>query len=95
MRDISDTVCPVADKELVEETPCEPDKPEDDCEEVNKKFLERCRKYRNCPDQGEEPVFVCQQKQCVSRSQPIFIFILQGVWGLLCEVFIILSSKSV
>ena len=43
LRDISDTVCPVADKELVEETPCEPDKPEDDCEEVNQKFLERCR----------------------------------------------------
>ena len=76
LRDISDTVCPVADKELVEETPCEPDKPEDDCEEVNQKFLERCQRYRNCPEQGEEPVFVCQQKQCVSRSQPIYIFIL-------------------
>ena len=57
----------MADKDLVEETPCEPDKPEDDCEEVNKKFLERCRKYRNCPSEEEEPVFVCQQKQCVSR----------------------------
>ena len=67
LRDISDTVCPVADKELVEETPCEPDQPEDDCEEVNKKFLERCLKYRNCPLEGEDPVFVCQQKQCVSR----------------------------
>ena len=72
----------VADKELVEATPCEPDKPEDDCEEVNKKFLERCQKYRNCPGQDEEPVFVCQQKQCVSRYQHISIsFVFWHFWG--------------
>ena len=77
---------------MLRETPCEPDKPEDDCEEVNQKFLERCRRYRHCPEQGEEPVFVCQQKQCVSRWQPIYIFILLGVLGSFCNFSIKIST---
>ena len=67
LRFVSDTVCPVADKELVEETQCGEETGEEDCREVNNRFMERCLKYRNCPRDDEDPVFVCQQKQCVSR----------------------------
>lgn len=36
---------------------------------VNERFLERCKKYNSCPEDGEDPVFVCQQNQCVSRRE--------------------------
>ena len=40
-------------------------------QEINKRFLERCQKYRNCPDLQEPPVFVCQQQTCVSRRETL------------------------
>ena len=81
---IQDTVCPVADKELVEHSDC--DNPEEDCkvtvdiivriimlyvQVINQRFLERCQKYRNCPESWEPPVFVCQQHTCVSRRETL------------------------
>ena len=69
--ELSDSVCPVADKEMVEETRCEEEKGEESCKEVNKRFLERCLNYRNCPLEDEPPVFVCSQSQCVSRRETL------------------------
>ena len=62
-------MCPVADKDLVEDTWCE--NPTEDCNLANQRFLERCVKYKSCPEPGEEPVFVCQQNQCVSRRETL------------------------
>ena len=70
-REVQDTVCPVADKELVEETRCEEEAGLEACKEVNTRFLERCLKYRNCPEEEEPPVFVCSQSQCVSRRETV------------------------
>ena len=38
---------------------------------INERFLERCQKYRNCPESWEPPVFVCQQQTCVSRRETL------------------------
>ena len=79
-------MCPVADKELVEHTTCDNPEEDCKVwdtirycfelgdfvfQEINERFLERCQKYRNCPDLQDPPVFVCQQQTCVSRRETL------------------------
>ena len=68
---VHDTICPVSDKELVEHTWCDNASAREDCKLVNDRFLKRCKKYRNCPEEDDPhgPVFICQQNQCVSRRE--------------------------
>ena len=63
-REVSDTICPVADKELVEHMVC--DNRDEDCEPVNKRFKEKCERYKDCPP--DPAPFICEQKQCVSKA---------------------------
>ena len=60
-----DTICPVSDKELVEDMECE-DRDEK-CDPVNNRFKEKCEQYGDCPP--DDKPFVCEQKQCVSRRE--------------------------
>ena len=62
---MADTICPVSDNELVEDMECE--NRDEDCEPVNRRFKEKCERYRDCPP--DEAPFVCEQKQCVSRRE--------------------------
>ena len=64
-RAVVDSICPVSDKELVEDMECE-DRDED-CDPVNNRFKEKCKRYGDCPP--DDKPFVCEQKQCVSRRE--------------------------
>ena len=61
---ISDTVCRVSDRDLVEQMPCDLDI---DCISLNRRFASKCADYGFCPDNSSRQVFVCEQHQCVSR----------------------------
>ena len=61
-----DTVCPVADRDLVETMPCKLDL---DCLPLNQRFATKCGAYGFCPDNSSGAVFVCEQEQCVSRRE--------------------------
>jgi hypothetical protein len=63
---VTDTVCPVADRELVEAMPCTKDL---DCLPLNQRFGRKCGLYGFCEAPAGRPVFVCKQKQCVSRRE--------------------------
>ena len=63
---VTDTVCPVADRELVEEMACKEDH---DCLRLNQRFASKCSFYDFCPGNSSASVFVCEQEQCVSRRE--------------------------